>query len=135
LNTAEFTYLGELRTEATHLKSDTTIVTDAPTDNHGKGEAFSPTDLVASALVTCMITVVGIQANKHGWDLGKVSGTVKKIMVDGPRRIGQLNVTLEFRDHRLSGTERALVQQTALHCPVAMSLHPDISQQVQFVFD
>ncbi len=135
MNTASFKYLGGLRTEATHLKSGSNLVTDAPTDNHGKGETFSPTDLVATALVTCMITVVGIQAEKHGWDLGEITSSVKKVMVSAPRRIGQLNVSIEFRGHRLNDLERNLVQQTALNCPVALSLHPDISQQVKFVFD
>ena len=111
------------------------MFTDAPTDNHGKGETFSPTDLVATALVSCMITVIGIKADKHNWDIGEVKGTVKKVMLDSPRRIGQLIVALSFKNHRLSQAERSLVQTTALTCPVAHSLHPDISQQVQFSFD
>lgn len=135
MNTIEFQYQGQLRTGATHLKSGNSLTTDAPVDNHGKGETFSPTDLVATALVSCMITVMGIKAEKHGCDMGEVTGSVKKVMADNPRRIGQLNVVIEFQGHRLSGQERALMQQTALNCPVAKSLHPDITQQVQFIFD
>ena len=135
LNTADFKYLGGLRTEATHLRSDTSILTDAPTDNHGKGEAFSPTDLVASSLVSCMITVMGIKADKHNMDMGEVSGTVKKIMASEPRRVAQLNVEIAFKGHRLSSTERNILEKTALTCPVAHSLHPDITQQVKFSYE
>lgn len=135
MNTASFKYLGGLRTEATHLKSESVIVTDAPTDNHGKGEAFSPTDLVAAALVTCMITVMGIKAEKHGFEMGEVTGATKKVMADAPRRVAQITVDITFKGHRLSSTDKNILEQTALSCPVAHSLHPDITQLVQFHYD
>lgn len=136
MNTVDVTYLNGLRCEATHLKSGNQLITDAPTDNHGKGEAFSPTDLIAASLLTCMITVMGIKAENKGLvkEMGKVTGSVKKIMVDQPRRVAQLNVTLVFEDQRLSTTDRKLLESTAMNCPVAKSIHPDINQQVQFQY-
>lgn len=135
MNTADFKYLGELRTESTHLRSGNSIVTDAPTDNHGKGEAFSPTDLVATSLVTCMITVMGIKAEKHGMDMGEVTGTVKKVMASEPRRVAQLNVEITIKGHRLSSNERNILEKTAITCPVSHSLHPDINQHVKFSYE
>ena len=111
------------------------MLTDAPVDNEGKGETFSPTDTVAVGLLTCMLTVVGIKANKHGWNLGEFKGEVKKVMADNPRRIIALVVHLHFKGHNLTTQNRVIVQQTAIHCPVALSLHPDINQQVHFEYD
>ncbi len=105
MHTAKVTYQGELRTEAEHLRSGNVIHTDAPVDNNGKGEAFSPTDLVATATLTCMITMMGIKARKSDINMGEVSGSVKKIMVPAPRRIGELVIELNFEQHNLSDTE------------------------------
>lgn len=127
--------MGGLRTEATHLRSGKVILTDAPVDNHGQGEAFSPTDLVGASLVTCMITVMGIKAEKHGMEMGEVAGTVKKVMASNPRRVAQLNIEISLKGHRLSSTERNILEQTAITCPVAHSLHPDITQQVKFSYE
>lgn len=135
MDTAEITYQGALRTVATHLKSGNEIVTDAPTDNNGKGEAFSPTDMVAASLVSCMITVMGIAAERRGLNMGKVNGTVKKVMASGPRRIQQLIVRIEFAQHNLSTAERSFLEQIGINCPVALSLHPDLVQQVHFHYD
>ncbi|MEM7035799.1 MAG: OsmC family protein [Bacteroidota bacterium] len=135
MNTANIEYQGALRTEATHLRSGNSLITDAPTDNHGKGETFSPTDLLATSLVSCMITVMGISADKKGIDLGEVSGTVKKIMADNPRRVAVLQVEIHFRNRQLSGSEKTLLENIALNCPVARSIHPDVSQQVKFVYE
>lgn len=137
MTTATVSYLNGLRCEATHEKSGQQLITDAPTDNHGKGEAFSPTDLVATGLLTCMVTVIGIKAEAKGFekDLGNVTGSVEKIMGDHPRRIVQLNVVLRFENHRLSPSDRSLVEHTALHCPVAKSIHPEINQQVRFEYE
>lgn len=132
--TANISYLGELRTEATHLLSGNAIITDAPLDNNGKGEAFSPTDLVAAALVSCMITIMGIAERNKGLNMGKVSGSVEKIMAANPRRISQLNVTLTFENHTLTEVEQEQMRILALTCPVKESLHPDIVLNVDFIF-
>ncbi|MDB5274045.1 MAG: osmotically inducible protein OsmC [Chitinophagaceae bacterium] len=129
----EVEYLGELRTQGTHLKSAIQIITDAPLDNNGKGEAYSPTDLVASALASCMITIMGIQANKNGWNITGVKAEVEKIMSTNPRKISGVRITLSFpastpNDHEA----RTVLEKAALSCPVALSLHPDIRQEVEF---
>ncbi len=111
------------------------MLTDAPVDNQGKGETFSPTDTVAVGLLTCMLTVVGIKAKKNDWQLGEFSGEVKKVMIDNPRRICQLIVNLHFKGHNLSAQNRTNLETIAIHCPVALSLHPDINQHVRFSYD
>jgi putative redox protein len=134
LNTAELHYQGDLRTQSTHLQSGSTIVTDAPVDNHGRGEAFSPTDLLASSFVSCMLTIMGIHAQKRGNALGDVRGTVKKIMAESPRRVARLEVQITFEGNTLDAETRRQVEQAGLHCPVAKSLHPDIVQEVTFTY-
>jgi len=133
--TATINYQGELRTQATHVRSGEQIITDAPTDNHGKGEAFSPTDLVATALVSCMITVMGIKARDRDWDMGELSGEVEKIMADAPRRIAALNVELTFKGHNLSQKEKNVLENVALTCPVAQSLKAGLHVQVRFLYN
>ncbi len=133
--TSKVTYLGELRTEATHLQSNTIIYTDAPKDNHGKGEAFSPTDLVATALASCMISIMGIVAMKEG--ITKVDGTtaeVTKVMYADPRRIGEIHVTITFPKGNYSDKEKKIDEHAAHTCPVAKSLHPDLKQVVEFIW-
>jgi len=133
--TVSLTYQGSLRTEAVHEKSNNVLLTDAPTDNHGKGETFSPTDLVATAMISCMVTVMGILARKRNMNMGNVSSSVEKIMVNSPRRIGGMNIIITLSNHRLSMNERHLLEQTALNCPVAKSIHPDIQTHVKFVYN
>ena len=135
MNTAEITYESGLRTAATHLRSGESLNTDAPTDNNGKGEAFSPTDLTATSLVSCMLTMMGILAERKGINMGSVQGTVKKVMAEAPRRIAQLKVEVTFAKHNMSMGDRQLMEQTAINCPVAKSLHPDIVQQVKFKYE
>lgn len=135
MSTATVTYQGDLRTEATHVRSESTLLTDAPVDNHGKGEAFSPTDLVATATLSCMITMMGITANKNDIDMGEVSGSVKKIMTPAPRAIGALQIEIKFGGQHLSDTDKALLENAALSCPVSRSLHPNIAINVKFVYD
>lgn len=134
MNTVESVYQGALRTQSTHIRSGDTLLTDAPVDNNGKGEAFSPTDLIATGLLTCMITVMGIHAEKKDLDMGKVTGTVKKVMVDMPRRIGQLNVEITFENSSLSPGQRKVLENLALQCPVAKSLNPEIIQSTKFIY-
>ncbi|MBT9395448.1 OsmC family protein [Hymenobacter sp. NST-14] len=134
MSTATARYAGQLRTEATHVASGTTIFTDAPVDNHGRGQAFSPTDLVGAALGSCMMTIMGIVAERHQLDLTGVSWDVTKHMLADPRRIGQLDVTFRL-PATLSEKERAILENAARTCPVALSLNPEIRQQVQFTYD
>ena len=130
--TATARYAGQLRTEATHVASGTVIQTDAPVDNHGRGEAFSPTDLVGVALGTCILTTMGIVAERHKLDLVGSTFSVKKTMSpDAPRRIAQLDVDLQLPAH-LSLDDRALLERVAHTCPVALSLNPEIRQEVRF---
>lgn len=134
MSTCTVKYLGELRTEARHTKSGHTFVTDAPTDNHGKGEAFSPTDLIAASLLSCMISVMGIAANARGWELGEIEGEIQKTMASNPRRVAALAAKIRFRNNQLDGGQRHLLEQIALECPVAKSLDPAIEQLVEFEY-
>ena len=125
--TATVVYKGELRCECTHLQSGTVIETDAPTDNRGKGERFSPTDTVCVALATCMITTMGIKAADMNIDLAGTKIDVKKHMVADPRRIAQIDVTLHFpATLQLDEKDRTILQRIGDNCPVAKSLHPDL---------
>ena len=126
-------YLGNLRTESVHTSSNEKIVTDAPTDNNGKGEAFSPTDLVASSLSSCILTVIGIVSKQIKYDLTNTTSSVKKIMGDNPRRIVEIEVKIEF-SQSTDSKKRAIIEKTALNCPVAKSLHPDIKQNISFIW-
>lgn len=130
--TSKIVYLGDLRTESTHIQSGTQIQTDAPTDNHGKGELFSPTDMVANSLATCMITTMGIKAIGLGVDLKGMEAEVTKVMVVDPRRIGEIKVVLHFPKLAVSDKDRTILEKTALTCPVAKSLSPELVQTVAF---
>jgi putative redox protein len=123
--TASIVYKGDLRCECTHLQSGTTIETDAPTDNRGKGERFSPTDTVCVALATCMITTMGIRAMDMGVDLGGTKIDVKKYMVSEPRRIAKIEVTLHLPGG-IEEKDQLLFQKIGDNCPVIKSLHPDL---------
>lgn len=127
-------YVGELRTESTHLKSSNVIITDAPTDNNGKGNAFSPTDLVASALCSCMTTVMGICANKNQFDLPNSTAHVTKVMSSHPRRISKIIIEINFEKNNLSEQNVEKLIAVAKGCPVAQSLSSDLIQEVRFNF-
>lgn len=124
-------YLDELRTQSKHIRSGQTLITDAPTDNEGKGEAFSPTDLLSTSLSNCMMTLMGITAKKHGFDFGGATAHTSKEMLSNPRRVGKISVSLELLGE-YSDRERRLLETAAINCPVAKSLHPDIAQEVEF---
>lgn len=132
--TSTVIYQGSLRTHCVHLKSGKAIITDAPTDNHGKGEAFSPTDLVATGLASCMISVMGIKANQHNINIEGAKAIMTKIMQSNPRRIAAIKVIIEMPNIGYSEKERKLLEHTAKTCPVAYSLHPDIVQELSFVY-
>ena len=133
METASIIYNGELRTTATHVRSGTVINTDAPVDNNGKGERFSPTDLVATALGSCMLTIMGIKARDKGWNIDGTKVNVEKIMVTEPRRITGINIRFDFpAGHGLEDKDRKILEKVAYTCPVAESVHPDIRQDVTF---
>ena len=132
MNTSEVIYTGELRTTAIHLKSGQQIITDAPTDNNGKGEAFSPTDLLATSLGCCMLTVMGIVAKRHNINMDGTKVEILKVMADNPRRVSEIYVDMTFPKNNYSQKEKDLLEHTALACPVAKSLHPDIKQKNRF---
>jgi putative redox protein len=130
----EIAYLGQLRCQAQHMPSGTRLITDAPVDNHGRGESFSPTDLVATALGTCMLTIMGIVAERDGLDLSGTTVTVAKEMVMSPvRRIGRLSVDIHV-PAALSEQDQQRLKTAALTCPVHKSLHPDIEAPVTLRF-
>jgi putative redox protein len=127
-------YEGELRTVCTHLRSGNNFQTDAPVDNNGKGERFSPTDLMATSLATCMITVMGIKAKNMGFDLNGVKIEVEKIMKSDPRRVGGINLFFHIPDNLKSVDEKTkqILKNTGNTCPVWLSLHPDIEVNVDW---
>ncbi|MDX2002765.1 MAG: OsmC family protein [Chitinophagales bacterium] len=132
--TSQVFYEGDLRTTCTHLASNQSIITDAPLDNHGKGEAFSPTDLAATSLATCMLTVMGIYAQSRNIVIDGSYAHIQKIMANNPRRIAEIQVDIFINNNALSDKERMQLEQIGLNCPVAKSLHPDIMQQVNFSY-
>lgn len=129
--TIKTTYLGGLRTEATHLQSGTSIITDAPVDNRGKGEAFSPTDLLAEALAGCILTTMGIAADVHGFNIDNTTAEVTKIMAPNPRRVAEVVVDLKF-PQAYSEKEMKILEIAATTCPVHISLHPDVKKTINF---
>ena len=132
METAHIKYLGNLRTECTHLQSGNKIITDAPVDNQGKGEAFSPTDMLATALASCMTTIMGISANTHNFDLTGTEIKVTKVIQSDPRRIGEVKIDFHFPPNNYSDKEKRLIELAAKTCPVAHSLHPDLKQSISF---
>ena len=130
----DVTYEGSLRCRAVHGPSGQSLLTDAPVDNHGKGETFSPTDLVATATASCMLTIVGIVAAREGIDVaGAGASVVKHMSVDGPRRIGRLQIVLRLPS-ALTPDERRHLEAAARGCPVARSLHPDTAVELAFEY-
>jgi uncharacterized OsmC-like protein len=134
-NMAEVSYLGALRTQSVHVRSKVELITDAPVDNNGKGEAFSPTDLLATALSACMITIMGIAAEKRGFELPEVRSSVRKIMASEPRRISRIEVDIVIQGGNLEDSQKLMLQRAAKACPVAKSLSPEIEQIVKFTFE
>jgi uncharacterized OsmC-like protein len=131
--TSQIIYNSDLRTSATHLQSGTIIETDAPTDNQGKGERFSPTDLIATALATCMITTMGIKAKTMNILLDGTTADVTKIMASDPRRISKIVVHIHFpKTLQIEDKEKVILENTARNCPVERTLHPDCEREFSF---
>lgn len=133
--TSKVNYISQLRAEAIHVQSGTMIQTDAPKDNHGKGEAFSPTDLVATALSSCILTTIGIVAARDGMtSIDGATSEVTKVMYSDPRRIGEIHVKITFPAKNYTDKEKQMYENTAHTCPVARSLHPDLKQVIELIW-
>jgi putative redox protein len=131
--TSTITYINNLRTEMTHCQSGTIVLTDAPVDNKGKGEVFSPTDLMATSLGSCMLTIMGIAAQEHGFSIDGSTASVTKIMASDPRRIAEIKIDITFPEV-YSEKHKKILTIISKTCPVALSLHPDLKQDVNLHF-
>ncbi|MGA2407024.1 MAG: OsmC family protein [Bacteroidales bacterium] len=134
METAKTKYLGDLRTEIVHLRSGSVITTDAPVDNKGKGENFSPTDMVASALGSCIFTIMGIAAREHSFSIDGSTCTITKIMTDSPRKIGEIRIEFDFTGKEYSEKQKKILDYCVKTCPVALSLNESIFQNVTLLF-
>ncbi len=132
--TSKVTYVGELRTVSVHLRSGTEILSDAPVDNHGKGEAFSPTDLLANSLATCMLSIMAIKSQGMDVQLEGATAKVTKIMQPEPRKISKIIVAMSLPISPDEKT-RTILERVALTCPVYLSLHPDIEKEITFSWE
>lgn len=133
--TSKVIYLGNLRTQATHLASGQSIITDAPVDNHGRGEAFSPTDLTATSLAACIITTMAIAAEPRGIQIEKAEAEVQKIMASAPRRIAGVHVEVKMKISPDTPENRSILEMIGNTCPVQRSLHTDMDQQISFSYE
>jgi putative redox protein len=131
---AKAEYLGGLRTKAVHLKSDNSITTDAPTDNNGKGEAFSPTDLVSTALCSCMMTIMGMLAEREGIDLKGLKSEISKVMSSNPRKIAEIKIKFSHPGLIATDLQKQKLKDAAHTCPVALSLSENLKQTISFDF-
>lgn len=132
MTTIHSIYKGNLRTESIHLRSGEHIITDAPVDNQGRGEAFSPSDLLAASLGACMMTIMGITARNHNIDIEGMEIDVTKVMVSDPRRVSEIHLVFNMPAKMYSEKEKALLERSARTCPVALSLNPEIRQEIRF---
>jgi uncharacterized OsmC-like protein len=123
-------YLGDLRTKALHVQSGNVLITDAPLDNQGRGEAFSPTDMLAASLGSCMLTIIGIAARTHGFNIDGTKLNITKIMASDPRRVSEVVLEFQFPHNNYSAKEKEIILLAAKGCPVARSLHPDLKQSI-----
>ena len=133
MSKANIVYQNNLRTESEHIASGEKIITDAPVDNNGKGEAFSPTDLVATALGSCIITIMAISARKYDIDVTGTNASVKKIMGSDPRRISEISIDINMNKN-IEEKDRKRLERAALACPVHKSLHPDLEKKIRFIY-
>jgi putative redox protein len=134
METTRTIYKGDLRTEMTHVRSGSVIITDAPPDNKGKGEFFSPTDLVASALGSCIFTIMGIAAREHGFNIDGASCAITKIMTEKPRKIGEIKIDFDFTGRNYSDKQKKILEYCVKTCPVSLSLNESVFQNVKLIF-
>ncbi len=130
--TSKVIYNSDLRTTAIHLQSGVTVTTDAPLDNQGKGEYFSPTDLAATSLASCGLTIIGIAARAHGFSIDGTEATITKVMFSSPRRIGEVKIDYQFPGNNYTDKQKQIIEIAGRTCPVALSLHPDLVQTISF---
>jgi len=134
METAKTKYLGDLRTEIIHLRSGSVITTDAPVDNKGKGENFSPTDMVASSLGSCIFTIMGIAAREHGFSIDGSSCKITKIMTESPRKIGEIKIEFDFTGNDYIDKQKKILEHCVKTCPVALTLNESVFQNVTLSF-
>jgi uncharacterized OsmC-like protein len=132
--TIRTTYLGQLRTEAVHVQSGNKLITDAPTDNHGKGETFSPTDLLATSLASCILTIMGIKAEAAGFSIDGATAKSWKLMSENPRRVAEVKIEFDFSTCTLSDENKELLKSLVKVSPVPLSLHDNTKQTVSIKF-
>jgi putative redox protein len=132
METIRTTYSGKLRTQSLHIKSGETIITDAPPDNHGLGQAFSPTDLMSASLGSCMLTLMGIAARTHQIEMDNTEIRITKIMAANPRRVAEIVIDFEFPEINYTEKQKTILENAARTCPVALSLHPELKQTLNF---
>jgi uncharacterized OsmC-like protein len=132
--TSTLKYLGDLRTELTHVQSGKVVITDAPTDNNGKGEAFSPTDLMSTSLCACMITIMGVAAKTYNFSIDGATAEITKIMSANPRKVAEVQIEIKFPKNNYTDKEIKILEHIAKTCPVALSLHPDLKQNIKLIF-
>lgn len=132
--TIRTTYTGQLRTEAVHVRSGNKLITDAPVDNHGKGETFSPTDLLATSLASCIFTIMGIKAEAAGFSIDGATAKTWKIMSENPRRVAEVKIEYDFSMCDLTDKQKRLLEGLVKVSPVPLSLHPDTKQSVSIKF-
>lgn len=127
-------YVGELRTSALHVPSGNALITDAPTDNHGKGEAFSPTDLLCTSLASCMLTIMAIKANSMNIELKGIKLKVEKVMTAAPRRVGEITLTFDWNglDQKISAEQMESLKRSGLSCPVMLSLSEEVKKTINW---
>jgi uncharacterized OsmC-like protein len=130
--TTSIIYQGDLRCKATHLQSGTVVETDAPTDNRGKGEKFSPTDILCVSLATCIITTMALKARNMNIELKDTKIDVTKYMLKDPRRVAQIDVTIHFPQLQLDAKDKLILERTGNNCPVTKSLHPDLKTNIEY---
>lgn len=129
-------YLGNLRTEIEHIQSGNKIITDAPLDNNGKGEYFSPTDMFSSSLGSCMLTIIGIAANTHGFSIDGTTLEIEKIMAANPRRVAEIKIDVHFpKGAGYTDKQKRIIEAAAKTCPVANSLHPDVIKSIKYIYE
>ncbi len=132
--TSKIEYIGDLRTHNTHVRSGNTMITDAPVDNRGKGEAFSPTDLMSTSLANCIITIMGIKAKDEGFSLEGAKAEMTKIMAENPRRVAEIIIEFDFSMLNLTDKQKRILKAIPAISPVALSLHPDVKQNIKMKF-
>ncbi|MGE0089906.1 MAG: OsmC family protein [Bacteroidales bacterium] len=134
METIKTTYIGQLRTEAVHVQSGNKLITDAPIDNHGKGETFSPTDLLATSLASCIFTIMGIKAEASGFSIDGATAKTWKIMSEDPRRVAEVKIEYDFTMCKLDEKQKMILQSLVKVSPVPLSLHPETIQNISIRF-